>query len=150
MDLRRNTVSLGAALLLGMGATALAAEIAQVGAQTTSEKTAYTPVMDEPRNIDDVDAVPFLKAEGKESYKKWLSAPYNRAFAINPKDGSWGLYPDESEREYFVRFSNEMSRVRVALMFAIQDALERCQKKPGDKCFLYAQNGDVVWDGSIR
>ena len=38
---------------------------------------------------------------------------------------------------------------RTLMHFAIQDALNRCQKQPGDKCLVYAQNGDVVWRGPV-
>jgi len=138
---------IAALMLLGVGATVLAAETARVGAQSTSDKTTSISTIGKPRDIKDFDSVPFLKAEGKEVYKKWTYASYNRAFAINPKDGSWGVSPDENDLERRKQASAVLRGY--ALRYAIEDALERCKKQPGDTCFVYAQNGDVVWDGSI-
>ena len=101
-------------------------------------------------DVKDVDSVPFLNAEGKEVYKKWTFRSYNRAFAINPQNGNWGVFPDDDDVFKMLQGGPGSEAVqRTLLHFAIQDALNRCQKQAGDKCFIYAQNGDVVWDGRV-
>ena len=110
--------------------------------------SAAAPAADSPRNVKDVDAVPYLNAAGKEAYRKWTFSPYNRAFAINPANGNWGVFPNDDDlfRMQQVGAGPEALR-RQAMRYAIEDALNRCQKQAGDKCFIYAQNGDVVWTG---
>jgi len=127
------------------GAAALAAQIAQVDAPN---RTAAVQAPQKPRDVKDIDAVPFLTAEGKEAYKKWTFRSYNRAFAINPQNGNWGVFPDDDDVFKMQQGGpGAEAMLRTLLHFAIQDALSRCQKQAGDKCFIYAQNGDVVWDG---
>ena len=31
----------------------------------------------------------------------------------------------------------------------VYDVIERCEKRSGKECFIYAQNGFVVWDGPV-
>lgn len=135
MNLRSLAKPFMAVLMLVMGATAFAAET--------------TVAMVRPKDIKDIDNIPFLKPEGKAAFKEWTSRGYNRAFAISPKDGSWGLYPDENDMANSAPGASLQARQGYAMFYVVQDAMERCEKKSGDKCFLYAQNGDVVWDGSI-
>lgn len=101
-------------------------------------------------DVKNVDGVPFLGPEGKEAYRKWTFSPYNRAFAINPANGNWGEFPDENDMFQMRQVGPGAETLQRMLMhFAVQDALNRCQKQPGDKCFIYAQNGEVVWDGRM-
>ena len=121
------------AFLLVTGAPASAADV---------------PAPQRSADVKSVDSVPFLNAEGKEAYKKWVFRSYNRAFAINPQNGNWGVFPDDND-VFIMQHGGPGAEAmqRTLLHFAIQDALSRCQKQAGDKCFIYAQNGDVVWDG---
>ena len=81
-------------------------------------------------DVRDVNAVPFINAKCKEIYKEWRIAGYQRAFAISPGTGDCGIAEKEQRVEY-----------------AIETAMQQCQKN-GAKCFVYAQNGDVVWKGN--
>jgi hypothetical protein len=73
--------------------------------------------------IDDIKAVPYLKAAGRQGYARFLTLPMPRAFVIAP-DGAWA-------------FS--------ALGFDPQaKALQNCgANHPG--CRVYAVNDQVVW-----
>jgi dienelactone hydrolase len=72
--------------------------------------------------LADVAAVPYLNAQGRQAYTRFLSTRDPRAFAIAP-DGAWGAGAGTDP---------------------INDALVAC----GDGhtgCLLYAVNRDVVW-----
>ena len=111
---------------------------------------AAAPAAERPRDVKDADAVPYLNAAGKEAYKKWTFTPYNRAFAINPANGNWGVFPNDDDLFIMSQVGPGPDALRRQLLhFAVEDALNRCQKQAGDKCFIYAQNGDVVWAGGV-
>lgn len=125
--------------ILGVGVSAFAADIASDRIASVSTKIS--------KDVNDVANLPFLTPEGKDAYKWWTTTGYNRAFAISP-NGGWGMYPEESDRSRLPSNSGAPS-LNAPLVFVIQDAMERCEKKSGDKCFIYAQNGTVAWDGSV-
>lgn len=84
--------------------------------------------------LDDVDALPLKTANGKAAYRLWLTLRTPRAFAIADQDG-WSytfgmpkLDPGESPD-------------------AALRALQRCEKKYGASCKLYAVDNRVVWNG---
>jgi dienelactone hydrolase len=70
----------------------------------------------------DVAAVPYLSAQGRQAYTRFLSARNPRAFAIAP-DGAWGAGSGVDP---------------------INDALVACSAGHTG-CLLYAVNRDVVW-----
>lgn len=75
--------------------------------------------------LHDVEAVPFLKASGREGYRNFLTKTVPRAFAISPS-GAWGWA--------------EMGDDPLAR------ALANCNRNAKDQvCRLYAVNEDVVW-----
>lgn len=80
-------------------------------------------------DVKNIDAVPFLKEDGKKAYKEWTFSQFNRAFAINPRTGEYGTSGTERRGQ-----------------FVEETALESC---PGGKaqCFIYAIDDRVVWDG---
>ena len=79
-------------------------------------------------NLQDIDAVPHLNKQGKDSYREFLAADKHRAFAIAP-GGTWGWKGAESSSES-----------------AAEEALLACQIETEQKCVLYATNDDVVFD----
>lgn len=75
--------------------------------------------------LQDVEAVPYLKASGRDGYKVFLTKSFPRAFAISPT-GAWGWA--------------EMGDDPLAR------ALANCRRNSRDQaCRLYAVNEDVVW-----
>lgn len=78
--------------------------------------------------LNDIDAVPHLNKQGKDSYRAFLASDKHRAFAIAP-GGTWGWKGAESSTES-----------------AVEEALLACQIETEQKCVLYATNDDVVFD----
>jgi len=78
--------------------------------------------------LNDIDAVPHLNKQGKDSYREFLAADKHRAFAIAP-GGTWGWKGAESSKES-----------------AAEEALLACQIETEQKCVLFAENDDVVFD----
>ena len=77
-------------------------------------------------DIADVDAVPNVKDNGKEDFRKFLDSPSPRAFAIAPAGTAYAWV---AGRE-----------------FAADTALENCGKRiKSGECRLYAVNDEVVW-----
>ncbi|MCG2591437.1 hypothetical protein LZ009_01410 [Ramlibacter sp. XY19] len=82
--------------------------------------------------IDDIDAVPYLSDRGREEYRRYLTWPTPKAFALASNGYFWsasGLKPkdpalptDPTER-----------------------ALQGCERAAKMACKLYAVNGAVVW-----
>ena len=82
--------------------------------------------------IDDVDAIPFLNDNGRQSYRNWLTKGTPRAFAISPTGtlaASFGLKPVDETLP-----SDPVERAVVA-----------CNRISKTACRLYAVNGSVVW-----
>lgn len=78
--------------------------------------------------LQDIDAVPHLNKQGKDSYRAFLATDKHRAFAIAP-GGTWGWKGAEPSTES-----------------AAEEALSACQNETEQKCVLYATNDDVVFD----
>jgi len=74
--------------------------------------------------IDNVDAIPYLKASGRAQYRDFLDLPLPRAFALSPT-GAWSWAEDGDD--------------------PIDQALSDCQKHSSQPCRLYAVNDNVVW-----
>ena len=80
--------------------------------------------------LDNVDAVPYMGANGKSAYREWLTRAYPRAFVISASGKyawAWGK-PQKADEE-----ADPTER-----------ALARCRKDAGD-CRVYAIDGRVVW-----
>jgi len=73
-------------------------------------------------DIEDVDAVPYLKQQGREGYRHFLWAAPPRAFALSP-DGHWAYRLGEG---------------------APQRALVECARLGGTQCVLYAVGQDLA------
>lgn len=76
--------------------------------------------------IDNVDAIPFIRENGREQYRIFLGKPTPRAFAVS-RSGGWSWAEDGDD---------PVGRV-----------LATCQKASGQTCELYAIDDDVVWTG---
>ena len=76
-------------------------------------------------SLRDANAVPYLRAAGRQAYSRYLAAPRPRAFAIAP-DGAWGAASGAVD--------------------PIDDALFNCGTGH-EGCRLYSVDGDVVWAG---
>jgi len=76
---------------------------------------------------EDVDAVP-VRAEGKERYRRYLSLPSPKAFAIYA-DGRWRFYSGNAE--------------------AMTLSLDQCARE-GKPCWLYAVDDRVVWNADLE
>lgn len=90
--------------------------------------TLISPTVVNAAALNDIDAVPHLNKQGKDSYREFLAADKHRAFAIAP-GGTWGWKGAESSIES-----------------AAEEALLACQIETEQKCVLYATNDDVVFD----
>lgn len=76
--------------------------------------------------IDNVDAIPYLKATGREQYRVFLGKSEPRAFALSPT-GAWSWSEDGDD--------------------PAEQALADCQKHSAQPCRLYAVDRHVVWIG---
>lgn len=76
--------------------------------------------------LDDVDALPYLKGQGREQYRIFLGKTMPRAFALSPS-GAWSWTEDGDD--------------------PAARALENCQKNSALPCKLYAVDDYVVWNG---
>ena len=77
--------------------------------------------------LDDADAIPHVKATAREGYRKFLAAPWPRAFAI-ASTGAWAYIHGRAD--------------------AMTAALTRCTefaKPQGGTCQLYAVDDRIVW-----
>jgi dienelactone hydrolase len=89
------------------------------------------PPMPQPTNfatITDVDAVPFLSANGKRAYAEYLTKMTPRAFAVSPS-GAW-CWAEEGE--------DPDAR-----------ALATCSAKSDKPCRLYSVDESVVWNPDL-
>ena len=74
--------------------------------------------------IGDVEKAPFIKENGKEAYRLFLTKPYPRAFVISEKGNyAWAFGGEDP----------------------IEDALTSCEIRANMKCKLYAVDDFVVW-----
>jgi len=76
--------------------------------------------------IDNVDAIPYLRNGGRTQYRAFLNKPFPRAFAVSAS-GAWSWAEDGDD--------------------PIDQALADCQKSSSEPCRLYAVNDNVVWAG---
>ena len=83
--------------------------------------------------LDSVDALPHVRARGREAYAKFLASDKPRAFAIAP-NGAWA----------WSTVGNRYGRRRENFD-AIDRALERCNQRADGQCHLYAVDERVVW-----
>jgi len=83
--------------------------------------------------LDRVDAVPYLRAKGREAYAKFLTSEKPRAFALAP-NGAWAWSTVGN------RYAKSGDRFD-----AIGRALERCNRRADGQCHLYAVDERVVW-----
>jgi hypothetical protein len=82
-----------------------------------------------------VDAVPYLRPNGRDAYAKFLAAEKPRAFAIAPNGAwAWSTVGDRNGK-------------RRQNFDAIDRALERCNRRADGQCHLYALDERVVWRG---
>ncbi|WP_229448031.1 dienelactone hydrolase family protein [Massilia sp. CF038] len=102
----------------------------EVGMPTEEKYAVITPPPLPKTNfarLDDIAAVPYLQASGREAYREYLARMTPRAFAVSPT-GDW-CWAEEGE--------NPDAR-----------ALETCGKKSNQPCKLYSVDDYVVWQGS--
>jgi dienelactone hydrolase len=76
--------------------------------------------------IDNVDALPYVKEEGRKQYRAFLGMSYPRAFAISTS-GAWSWVEDGED--------------------PVTQALAECQKGSSQPCKIYAVDNNVVWTG---
>ncbi|MDL2357149.1 MAG: CocE/NonD family hydrolase, partial [Pseudomonadota bacterium] len=74
--------------------------------------------------LDDVEAVPFVGAHGRDAYRDYLAKMTPRAFAVAP-NGAWCWAEEGEEPE--------------------RRALATCEQKGGQPCRLYSVDEQVVW-----
>ncbi|WP_241687726.1 CocE/NonD family hydrolase [Janthinobacterium sp. 17J80-10] len=74
--------------------------------------------------LDDAGAVPYLREQGREQYRTFLSKSQPRAFALSPS-GAWSWVEDGDD--------------------PAARALSNCQKNSAQPCKLYAIDDKVVW-----
>ena len=74
--------------------------------------------------LDNLDAVPFLRANGREAYRSFLTRQLPRAFAVSAS-GAWGWAEEGEQPE--------------------QRALLACQSISSAPCRLYSVDDAVVW-----
>lgn len=85
--------------------------------------------------LESVDAVPYVRANGRDAYAKFLGSEKPRAFAIAP-NGAWA----------WSTIGNRNGKRREGFD-AIERALERCNVRGEGQCHLYALDERVVWRG---
>ena len=89
---------------------------------------AATTGMNQPPDIKNINAVPYIGGPGKKAYSTFLSKPAPRAFAIS-QSGAWGWADKTPAEETIAR------------------ALQHCSEKSDQPCKLYAVDDKIVWDG---
>jgi serine protease Do len=82
--------------------------------------------------LDDLSRLPYASDRMRERYQLWLTRPFPRAFAIS-EGGSW-----------FQSWGPAASQGNVA---PAERALRGCAKQNTGRCFLYAEDGRVVYTG---
>jgi hypothetical protein len=84
-------------------------------------------------SIDNVAAVPYLSARGREAYVVWLTRPAPKAFAIGQLGHywpAWGAVAGDPSLPVEVKAR----------------AIAGCSKNAGVPCKLYAVDNEVVWE----
>ena len=84
--------------------------------------------------LESVDAVPYLRAGGREAYGRFLKSETPRAFAVAP-NGAFGWATPRAGMSYKARQNFD----------PIERALERCNQRADGQCHLYAVDERVVW-----
>ncbi|CAN5347273.1 hypothetical protein BH11PSE11_BH11PSE11_33260 [soil metagenome] len=79
--------------------------------------------------LDDIDAIPYLKENGREQYRVFLGKSLPRAFAISAA-GTWSWAEDGDD--------------------PVERVLANCESLSASPCKLYAVDNDVVWKGQLR
>jgi hypothetical protein len=79
-------------------------------------------------NVMDINALPNKDQDTVDNYYLYLSQPAPKAFAIGPH-GHWGIASNTPD--------------------AIRKALSSCDEKAGTQCWLYAVDGQVVWQQDL-
>ena len=74
--------------------------------------------------LDRADAIPYVRAESKSSYERFLTSAKPRAFAIS-KDGASGWVSEGPD--------------------PLAAAIFNCQRRAKSPCELYAVDDDIVW-----
>jgi hypothetical protein len=92
------------------------------------------PPVDGFASLDNVQAVPYLRENGRKAYGDFLGRTTPRAFAIAP-NGAWGFSAPAPGVAY----------VRRDRFDPIENALERCNRRGDGQCRLYAVDSRVVW-----
>jgi serine protease Do len=82
--------------------------------------------------LDDLSRLPYASDRMRERYQLWLTRPFPRAFAIS-EGGSW-----------FQSWGPAASQGNVS---PGERALRGCAKQNTGRCFLYAEDGRVVYTG---
>jgi len=88
--------------------------------------------------LDKVDAVPYLRDNGRKSYSEFLNRMTPRAFAIAP-NGAFGWSAPLKPAAY----------IRRDRFDPVENALENCNRRGEGKCRLYAIDSRVVWRGDL-
>jgi hypothetical protein len=92
--------------------------------ESSTQQSGFVPAPSSFADIHDPDAIPFVGPRARARYMVYLSALPPKAFAISPNGGwSW--------------LSNDP--------MAMQKALTECLSKAKAQCWLYAVDGNVVW-----
>ncbi|MGB7480164.1 MAG: CocE/NonD family hydrolase [Burkholderiaceae bacterium] len=74
--------------------------------------------------LDDIDAVPYLKDQGRAAYRDFLGKTLPRAFAVS-ESGAWSWAEDGDD--------------------PVAEAVANCEKNSSTPCRLYAVDDGVVW-----
>lgn len=90
---------------------------------STGFHATQTPAATHFAALTDVDAIPKLSASDKALYREWLTKPFPRAVAISD---SGALAPGYGP-------------------YAMQQAVQDCERQFGNPCRLYAVDDQVVW-----
>ncbi len=117
---------LGAMFSSGNSGTSPAPQkgISTSGSSGSTPQSNFVPVPSSFADIYDSDAIPFVGPRARARYMVYLSALPPKAFAISPNGGwSW--------------LSNDP--------MAMQKALTECHSQAKARCWLYAVDGNVVW-----
>jgi dienelactone hydrolase len=78
--------------------------------------------------INNIAAVPYLREDGREQYRAFLTKSSPRAFALS-SSGAWSWVEDGDD--------------------PAERAMANCQKNSASPCKLYAIDGDVVWTNKV-
>ncbi|TCS38603.1 dienelactone hydrolase [Paucimonas lemoignei] len=78
--------------------------------------------------VNNIAAVPYLREDGREQYRAFLTKSSPRAFALS-SSGAWSWVEDGDD--------------------PADRAIANCQKNSVSPCKLYAVDGDVVWSDKV-